>query len=229
MAEDRVLPFQVDALADVPKKDIVEYLQVHASVDFLRQHKIGTGKAVNVAKAHTKEALDAAYRLLVETNAFKTPEEIAALTSQLAGANLSDQKPPPTSNDQAQKPPEAAKPTEPARPTEPPKYKKRIVKKGNKTTYPKKGDTVSVRYTGRLPDGKVFDSNQTKKAAPLRFKVGTGRVIRGWDEALLTMSVGEVAEVTIEPEWAYGKKPPAGSGIPADSVLIFDMELVAVD
>lgn len=59
-------------------------------------------------------------------------------------------------------------------------------------------------------------------------QVGTGKVIRGWDEALLTMTVGEQARLTIEPEWAYGKKGKPEAGIPPQSTLIFDVELLEV-
>ncbi|NXC90884.1 FKBP3 isomerase, partial [Cercotrichas coryphoeus] len=68
---------------------------------------------------------------------------------------------------------------------EPPKYTKSILKKGDKTNFPKKGDTVHCWYTGKLQDGTVFDTNiqsssKKKKAAkPLSFKVGVGKVIRG--------------------------------------------------
>jgi FK506-binding protein 3 len=71
------------------------------------------------------------------------------------------------------------------------------LKKGNGATFPQKGDLVHVFYTGKLVDGTVFDSNMasaaTKKKAPepLKFRVGTGKVIRGWDHGLLTMSLGE--------------------------------------
>eukprot|EP00240_Pyramimonas_obovata_P007640 CAMPEP_0118953728 /NCGR_PEP_ID=MMETSP1169-20130426/57082_1 /TAXON_ID=36882 /ORGANISM="Pyramimonas obovata, Strain CCMP722" /LENGTH=183 /DNA_ID=CAMNT_0006901255 /DNA_START=60 /DNA_END=611 /DNA_ORIENTATION=+ len=112
---------------------------------------------------------------------------------------------------------------------EEPKYTKRILKKGDKETFPKPKDAVKVNYTGKLADGKVFDTTwkeHKKVHVPLQFKVGTGRVIKGWDECLLTMSVGEKAEVTIEPEWAYGKKgsPPQ---IPPNATLVFEMELVS--
>ena len=50
-------------------------------------------------------------------------------------------------------------------------------------------------------------------------------VIRGWDEALLEMCYGEKAEITIEPEWAYGKKGMPDAGIPPNAILIFDVEL----
>jgi len=94
------------------------------------------------------------------------------------------------------------------------------------------GDQISVHYTGKLDNGKVFDSNMDldknrKKGAPLKFKVGVGKVIRGWDEALLTMSVGESAELVIQPEWAYGKKGVEGK-VPAGASLIFQVELVGI-
>ncbi|KAJ9071618.1 FK506-binding protein 2B, variant 2 [Entomophthora muscae] len=89
-------------------------------------------------------------------------------------------------------------------------------------------DTVHCWYTGTLEDGTVFDSNtgagKTKKPKhPLSFKVGVGRVIRGWDEALLTMSKGEKSKITIEPEWAYGKKGLPSAGVPPNSRLIFEV------
>ncbi|RKO91289.1 hypothetical protein BDK51DRAFT_15496, partial [Blyttiomyces helicus] len=97
--------------------------------------------------------------------------------------------------------------------------------------YPKKGNTVSCFYTGTLEDGRIFDSNNTgkKKPVPLKFKVGVGRVIRGWDEALLTMSKGEKAKLYIESEWAYGKKGMPEARIPPNSPLIFEVELVGIE
>ncbi|NXJ38566.1 FKBP3 isomerase, partial [Ciconia maguari] len=76
----------------------------------------------------------------------------------------------------------------------PPKYTKSILKKGDKTNFPKKGDTVHCWYTGKLQDGTVFDTNiqtssKKKKAAkPLSFKVGVGKVIRGVSKPLMTPS-----------------------------------------
>ncbi|XP_021398136.1 peptidyl-prolyl cis-trans isomerase FKBP3 isoform X2 [Lonchura striata] len=117
----------------------------------------------------------------------------------------------------------------------PPKYTKSILKKGDKTNFPKKGDTVHCWYTGKLQDGTVFDTNiqsssKKKKAAkPLSFKVGVGKVIRGWDEALLTMSKGEKAQLEIEPEWAYGKKGQPDAKIPPNAKLFFEVELVDIE
>jgi FK506-binding protein 3 len=62
------------------------------------------------------------------------------------------------------------------------------------------------RYTGMLENGHIFDTNVGKKKSALKFKVGMGKVIRGWDEAVLEMSKGEKAKITIEPDWAYGAK-----------------------
>ncbi|NXL00970.1 FKBP3 isomerase, partial [Mesembrinibis cayennensis] len=87
----------------------------------------------------------------------------------------------------------AAKPEEAAE-EGPPKYTKSILKKGDKTNFPKKGDTVHCWYTGKLQDGTVFDTNiqtssKKKKAAkPLSFKVGVGKVIRGVSKPLTTPS-----------------------------------------
>ncbi|KAB1280707.1 Peptidyl-prolyl cis-trans isomerase FKBP3 [Camelus dromedarius] len=63
----------------------------------------------------------------------------------------------------------------------------------------------------------------------LSFKVGIGKVIRGWDEALLTMNKGEKARLEIEPEWAYGKKGQPDAKIPPNAKLIFEVELVDID
>ncbi|MFO7830993.1 MAG: peptidylprolyl isomerase [Desulfuromonadaceae bacterium] len=67
----------------------------------------------------------------------------------------------------------------------------------------KKGDTVKVHYTGRLENGEIFDSSDGK--TPLNFIVGQREVIKGFDEAVEGMIVGEEKTVTIEPEKAYGK------------------------
>ncbi|NXF63186.1 FKBP3 isomerase, partial [Ciccaba nigrolineata] len=92
----------------------------------------------------------------------------------------------------------AAKPEE-AVEEGPPKYTKSILKKGDKTNFPKKGDTVHCWYTGKLQDGTVFDTNiqtssKKKKAAkPLSFKVGVGKVIRGVSKPFMTPSESKKA------------------------------------
>ncbi|CAG5178210.1 uncharacterized protein ALTATR162_LOCUS8586 [Alternaria atra] len=89
------------------------------------------------------------------------------------------------------------------------------------------GDTVNVHYRGTLEsDGSEFDASYNR-GPPLKFAVGTGQVIKGWDQGLLEMCPGEKRKLTIQPEWAYGSR---GAGpIPANSVLIFESELVNIE
>ena len=93
----------------------------------------------------------------------------------------------------------------------------------------KNGDMLVMNYTGRLTDGTVFDSNVDPKfnhVQPFEFTLGAGQVIAGWDEGLVGMKVGEKKTLTIAPEKAYGDR--AMGPIPANSTLIFDVELVAI-
>ena len=71
------------------------------------------------------------------------------------------------------------------------------------------GKTVSVHYTGKLTNGKVFDSSYSR-AEPITFALGTGRVIKGWDEGIALMKVGGKATLTILPELGYGERGAGG-------------------
>ncbi|KAF3403288.1 hypothetical protein DPV78_004229 [Talaromyces pinophilus] len=89
------------------------------------------------------------------------------------------------------------------------------------------GDTVKMHYRGTLADsGKQFDASYDR-GTPLSFKLGTGRVIKGWDQGLLDMCVGEKRTLTIPPELGYGNR--AMGPIPAGSTLVFETELVEID
>jgi len=91
---------------------------------------------------------------------------------------------------------------------------------------PQVGQTVSVNYTGRLENGTKFDSS-FDHGTPFEFRIGTGSVIKGWDEGLMSMKIGGKRKLIIPPALAYGAagRPPT---IPANSTLIFEIELLSV-
>jgi peptidylprolyl isomerase len=87
------------------------------------------------------------------------------------------------------------------------------------------GKTVSVHYTGWLVNGTEFD-NSLDRGRPIEFVLGTGRVIRGWEEGVAGMKVGGIRKLIIPPDLGYGSR--AMGPIPAGSTLIFEVQLVAV-
>lgn len=89
------------------------------------------------------------------------------------------------------------------------------------------GSTVSVHYTGTLLDGKKFDSS-IDRGQPISFKLGQGRVIKGWDEGIAMLKVGDKAILTIPPSIGYGSQDVGNGLIPANSTLVFEVELVGV-
>ena len=104
----------------------------------------------------------------------------------------------------------------------------KIVKqKGEKGLRPTKGDTVAVNYEGRLEDGTVFDSS-FKRGMPLMFPVGLGRVISGWDIGILSMELGEKAELTIQSDYGYGDEG-RGKHIPGGATMTFYVELLEIE
>jgi FKBP-type peptidyl-prolyl cis-trans isomerase len=89
----------------------------------------------------------------------------------------------------------------------------------------KDGDTVSVHYTGVLPNGTVFDSS-IPRGEPFPFTVGAGEVIQGWDLGLLGMQVGGRRILAIPPTLGYGANE--NGPIPANSTLLFEVELLNI-
>lgn len=96
---------------------------------------------------------------------------------------------------------------------------------------PTRGDNVKVHYTGKLLDGKVFDSSlnnpRNPQNKPIDFQVGVGMVIPGWDEGLMLLPKGSKATLILPSGLAYGQQGSPGA-IPPNSVLIFDVDLLDV-
>uniref|UniRef100_A0A4W5JQZ5 peptidylprolyl isomerase n=1 Tax=Hucho hucho TaxID=62062 RepID=A0A4W5JQZ5_9TELE len=153
---------------DLPKKDIIKFIQDNAAHSFLAEHKL-MGNIKNVAKTAKKEQLIIAYNDLFESKRFLGSEPIEDVTEHVKNVKIED------------KPKEVVEVVDEG----PPKFFKSVLKKGDKTNFPKKGDNVSCWYTGSLEDGTVFDTNipatarKKKQSKPLSFKVGLGRVIKG--------------------------------------------------
>jgi hypothetical protein len=92
---------------------------------------------------------------------------------------------------------------------------------------PRRGDQVTVDYTGWLANGKVFDSSKNG-GKPFSFKLGRRKVIAGWEEGVLTMKLGGKRILTIPPGLAHGSGG-FGDKIPPDSTLVFEIELLGIN
>lgn len=89
----------------------------------------------------------------------------------------------------------------------------------------KSGDNIAINYLGTLPDGTKFDSSYDR-GEPFETQIGTGQVIKGWDLGVIGMKVGGKRKLTIPPSLGYGQQ--AVGPIPANSTLIFEVELVDI-
>ncbi|KAG8941909.1 FK506 binding protein proline rotamase rapamycin-binding protein [Tulasnella sp. 424] len=98
---------------------------------------------------------------------------------------------------------------------------------GDGVNFPKKGDTVTIHYVGTLTNGKKFDSSRDRND-PFITTIGVGEVIKGWDQGVPQLSVGQKAILTCTPDYAYGAQgyPPV---IPPNSTLKFEVELLKIN
>lgn len=104
-------------------------------------------------------------------------------------------------------------------------YQEVTIGQGRETS---NGDTVAAHYLGTLQDGTKFDSSYDR-GQPFSFVLGSGTVIKGWDEGLLGMKVGGKRKLIIPANLGYGDRGAGGGLIPPGATLLFDVELVAVE
>jgi peptidylprolyl isomerase len=90
-----------------------------------------------------------------------------------------------------------------------------------------RGTTAVVHYTGWLTNGTKFDSSKDRNE-PFQFQVGSGQVIKGWDEGVSTMKVGGKRKLTIPSSLGYGSQGAGGGVIPPNATLVFEVELLEV-
>jgi FKBP-type peptidyl-prolyl cis-trans isomerase len=143
------------------------------------------------------------------------PEQFASADTHEAGAA-------PTASAPSQPPPSL-----PAQPVPPDQQMGMVTLTAGKGDVAKAGDRVSVHYVGTLQDGTKFDSSRDRNQ-PFQFVLGQGQVIKGWDQGVAGMKVGEKRKLTIPAPMAYGAmgRPPK---IPPNSTLIFEVELLAIN
>ncbi|XP_032897619.1 peptidyl-prolyl cis-trans isomerase FKBP1B-like [Amblyraja radiata] len=98
---------------------------------------------------------------------------------------------------------------------------------GDGRTFPKTGQVCVVHYVGSLMDGTTFDSSRVRNK-PFHFRIGKNDVIKGWDEGLAQMSVGQKAKLTCTPDYAYGASGHPGT-IPPNATLTFEVELLRIE
>ncbi|KAI8144755.1 FK506-binding protein 1A [Fennellomyces sp. T-0311] len=104
------------------------------------------------------------------------------------------------------------------------------IQAGDGANFPKRGDTVTMHYTGTLTNGQKFDSSRDR-GQPFVTQIGVGRLIKGWDEGRLgvpQMSVGQRAKLTCTSDYAYGPNGIPGV-IPPNATLVFDVELIKIN
>lgn len=105
---------------------------------------------------------------------------------------------------------------------------RKVLVEGNNVR-PKAGDKITVHCTGYLAEGKKKFWSTLDDNKPFSFNVGLGQVIRGWDEGMLQMSIGEKAELTMTGDYAYGARGFPAWGITPNATLIFEIEMLKIN
>lgn len=105
---------------------------------------------------------------------------------------------------------------------------KKTLQAGDGKTFPKTGDKLTMHYIGTLAsNGAKFDASRDR-GKPFQFTIGIGQVIRGWDEGVMQMSVGEKAVLEISSDYGYGPRG-AGNVIPPNADLNFEVDLLSIN
>uniref|UniRef100_A0A7S0VUH9 peptidylprolyl isomerase n=1 Tax=Hemiselmis tepida TaxID=464990 RepID=A0A7S0VUH9_9CRYP len=103
-----------------------------------------------------------------------------------------------------------------------------VLREGDGKTFPQPGDTVTCHYEGRLARGNTLFDSSYDYGEPISFQIGEGQVIKGWDQGILDMSLGEKCKLDVPPFYGYGPRgdPP---DIPPMSPLVFEIELLQIN
>jgi len=103
-----------------------------------------------------------------------------------------------------------------------------VLREGDGKTFPQKGDSVTCHYEGRLARGNTLFDSSYDYGEPISFQIGEGQVIKGWDQGILDMSLGEKCKLDVPPFYGYGPRgdPP---DIPPMSPLVFEIELLQIN
>ncbi|QKX61753.1 uncharacterized protein TRUGW13939_08909 [Talaromyces rugulosus] len=104
---------------------------------------------------------------------------------------------------------------------------KDVLSPGDGQHFPKPGDQITMHYTGTLENGSKFDSSRDRNE-PFVCNIGVGQLIKGWDEGVPQMSLGERAKLTISSDYGYGARGVPGL-IPGGATLIFDVQLLKIN